>query len=801
LTSGRNAKLYELYRAVGVALGDNLSNYPDETTARQNAQKALTGKKCLLILDDVWELSVGRAFRDLISGTFTRLLITTRNLQINDLLNANEYRLKLIDESQAADYLRSWVGEDPKLDEIAEKLGYLFLALKLAGARMKKDNLSGADYLRTFDRVSRMKIDRNANDRDDSLEVSITLGVDAAFAGIEDDSLLYHTFGIFQEDTPIPQQTILQLWQRLRSDVDEFDLLEMLSALVDLALVDRHEDRTITLHDLLHSYTREKLGDRYVQTHQDLLDSYQAEQWHELSPDEPYLWWRIVYHLTEAEHADTLRDLLLDADFLQAKLNATDPSTLITDYDYLPDDSAVRLVQSAIRMSSHILNRDKTQLLNHLYGRLLAHRANQPDIDMLLTAIATHETQPALLTVQQTLQAAGGQILRTFSDHSDRVWAVAFSPDGTQLLSGSIDHTLKLWDTRSGQLLRTYTGHSLGVGAVAFSPDGTQLLSGSIDHTLKLWDVQSGQPLRPFMGHSHRVTTVAFSPDGQYLLSGSWDKTLKLWNAQSGQLLRTFEGHSDEVNAVTFSLDGQYLLSGSSDKTLKLCDAQSGQLLRTFEGHSDRVNAVTFSPDGTQLLSGSSDKTLKLWDVQSGQLLHTFTGHSGSVSAVAFSPDGTRLLSGSWDKTLMLWDIQSGQLLRTFSGHSLGVEAVAFSPDGTRLLSGSWDKTLKLWDAQSDQLTYSLESHSGRMNTMTFSSNGTQLLSGSADGTLKLWDVQSGQLTCTLTGHSERMNAVAAISSDSRFVLSDSGDEILIKLWDVQSGQLLRTFSGHSLGV
>jgi len=302
LTAGRDAKLYELYRAVGVALNDDLSNYPDETTARQNAQKALTGKKCLLILDDVWELPVGRAFRDLISGTVTRLLITTRNLQINDLLNANEYRLNLIDRSQAADYLRNWVGDDPKLEEIAEKLGYLFLALKLAGARMKKDNLSGADYLRTFDRVSRMKIDRNATNRDDSLEVSITLSVDAAFVGIEDDKLLYHTFGIFREDNPIPQQTILQLWRHLRPDADEFDLLETLNALVDLALVERHEDRMLTLHDLLHSYTREKLGNRYVQTHQDLLAVYRRTQngegWH-TARDDGYLYENLVFHLDQ----------------------------------------------------------------------------------------------------------------------------------------------------------------------------------------------------------------------------------------------------------------------------------------------------------------------------------------------------------------------------------------------------------------------------------------------------------------------------------------------------------------------
>lgn len=313
LTVGRTPSMYELYRAVGVALGDSLSNYPDETTSRQNAQKALAGKKCLLILDDVWELAVGRAFRDLISGTSARLLITTRNLQINDLLNANEYRLKLVDEAQAADYLRSWVGDDPDLETVAEKLGYLFLALKLAGALMKENGLSGAEYLSMFERVSDMEI------ADDNLEVSINLGVDAAFAQYDDRKLLYHTFGIFQEDVPVPQQTVLQLWSHLRPDVRPIDHLKTLTALVNLGLVERDEQKTITLHDLLHSYTREKLGDRYVQTHRDFLDSYGVEEWHELPQDEPYIWKELVYHLGEAKlYSDVLQTV--DKPFISAKI-------------------------------------------------------------------------------------------------------------------------------------------------------------------------------------------------------------------------------------------------------------------------------------------------------------------------------------------------------------------------------------------------------------------------------------------------------------------------------------------------
>ncbi|NIM16736.1 MAG: hypothetical protein GTO45_32505, partial [Candidatus Aminicenantes bacterium] len=95
------------------------------------------------------------------------------------------------------------------------------------------------------------------------------------------------------------------------------------------------------------------------------------------------------------------------------------------------------------------------------------------------------------------------------------------------------------WDGTSGKEVRTFKGHEGYVMSVSFSPDGTHLLSGSSDQTVKLWDRTSGKEVRTFKGHSDWVRSVSFSPDGTHLLSGSSDKTVKLWDRETGARLKT----------------------------------------------------------------------------------------------------------------------------------------------------------------------------------------------------------------------------------------------------------------------
>jgi WD40 repeat protein len=158
----------------------------------------------------------------------------------------------------------------------------------------------------------------------------------------------------------------------------------------------------------------------------------------------------------------------------------------------------------------------------------------------------------------------------------DAVRAVAFSPDGKQIASGSDDKTIKLWNATTGGLKKTFTGHSNWVQAIAFSPDGKQIASGSEDKTIKLWGATTGGLQKPFVGHSDWVQAVAFSPDGKQIASGSADESIKLWDlteALKVSRLGSAIGRivkfrackkiktSEAIEFLNFSEDGQRLVT------------------------------------------------------------------------------------------------------------------------------------------------------------------------------------------------------------------------------------------------
>ena len=380
--------------------------------------------------------------------------------------------------------------------------------------------------------------------------------------------------------------------------------------------------------------------------HRLLVDWCWAEYQHGITKEHLYCLRHLPTYFAEDGRDGDLRTLLLDFNWLQKKLEATDTNALIADYNYIADDAELRLIQDALQLSAHVLARDTRQLAGQLIGRLLDNKT--PSIQILLKQAAERKAWPWLRPLNRNLTAPGGPLIRTLEGHTGSVRVVVVTPDGRRALSGSEDQTLRLWNLETGQTLRTLEAHTRPVASMAVTPGGRRALSASHDQTLRLWDLESGKTICTLKGHADRVNAVAVTPDGRRALSASDDETLRLWDLSTGKKIRRLKGRMGRVSAVAVTPDGCRALSASEDQTLQLWDLESGKMLRTLEGHTKAVNAVAVTPDGRRALSASEDQTLRLWDLETGQTLRTLEGHTNGVNAVAVRPDGRHAVSVSF---------------------------------------------------------------------------------------------------------------------------------------------------------
>ncbi|MDC1069032.1 choice-of-anchor D domain-containing protein [Candidatus Kapabacteria bacterium] len=281
------------------------------------------------------------------------------------------------------------------------------------------------------------------------------------------------------------------------------------------------------------------------------------------------------------------------------------------------------------------------------------------------------------------------------------IMSLAYSLDGSKIISGSSFLTCNIWDADSGDELVTLEGHQDDIFSVSFSPDGNNILTGSLDETARIWDANTGEEIM-ILKHPDDVQSAVYSPDGTKIVTSCDDKEVKIWDAKSGNLIKRLIGHTDEVSSVAFSPNGKKIVSGSDDSTLIIWDANTGDKILRLFGHNGRVRTVAYSPDGKNIASGAFDSTIKIWDSDLGVEIHTLSGHKGWIHSISYSPDGKFIASGSRGERVRIWDTKIGNEILNFDEPDNEVHyahSVAWRPDGIGLVTaGSIYRQVKVWE-------------------------------------------------------------------------------------------------------
>ncbi len=262
------------------------------------------------------------------------------------------------------------------------------------------------------------------------------------------------------------------------------------------------------------------------------------------------------------------------------------------------------------------------------------------------------------------------QLIRTLRGLQGNVNAVLFSPNAPFVLAAggqpALGGEVRQWNFVNGEFIQAFSGHKDAIYALALTPDGKTLATGSYDQKIKLWDMATGKELKTLSGHNGCVYALAFRPDGKILGSASADRTVKLWDVASGERRATFSQSLKEVYALAFSPDNRQLVSGGADNRIRVWEISetaaenTNPLLHSKFAHEGAILNLVFSPDSKTLVSAANDRTIKLWDLLEMKERAVLETQPDWPQALAFG-EGSKVFVGRLDGSIGVYDVSTGK--------------------------------------------------------------------------------------------------------------------------------------------
>jgi WD40 repeat protein len=507
-----------------------------------------------------------------------------------------------------------------------------------------------------------------------------------------DDKRL-HDIAVFAGRGPVPQSAFEALWISQGCSTAETESL--VADLVDRSIVKR--DRSgLLLIDEGPAVTGDGSATPargMAAAHGRLVDGYRSRcpggSWPD-GPNDGYYFANIAYHMAQANRTRELHHLLLDYEWLRAKLAVAGIIGLLGDFAQpsLPADA--KAVDNALASSVAELAARPDRLASQLAGGLVG--LSSPGIDRLIAQIRDRAPRPWICPVTPAPYSTTGVLERDLPRHDGVVRSLAVTSDGRRIVSGGDDHTIRVWDMASGHLIHAMHGHADAVRAVALTPDDRRIVSGGLYDVVRVWDLETGQFLHSIAGYGgfRAVHSVAVTSDGDRVVWGGAGATVQVWDTANGRIEHVLKSQDHVVRSLVTTPDGKFVLSCGDAGLVQIWNLSTGRLVRVLNGKSRPAYSIAVTPDGNRIITGGHDYAVRVWDFASGRLEQTLWGHAAVVDAVAVTPDGSRIISCGGDRKVLTWDLSSGREVASWKpAPDTDVTAVCpFPTDPSRIACG-----------------------------------------------------------------------------------------------------------------
>ncbi|KAF9225109.1 WD40 repeat-like protein [Gyrodon lividus] len=291
------------------------------------------------------------------------------------------------------------------------------------------------------------------------------------------------------------------------------------------------------------------------------------------------------------------------------------------------------------------------------------------------------------------------QPLHIMQGNTEAISRLAYIPESTLFVSGSLDSRCKVWSAKDGIEVGKEMVHSVGLRTFAVSRDGKTMVSGGVDGRIMLWTLESRTKTIEQEISKAMILSIAISQDSKRVVSGHHDGTIRILDVSTGDLIAgPYKLHDGSIHSVTFSPDGSQIATGGDDGHICVIHSHSGKAVTpVFKAHDQRIWSLVW-PSSSRLISAARDTTIKYWDSYNGSLLASSHGHTEAVYALAISSDGKLLASASGDGTTRLWDTSTHEQIGSSLQHPTRLYSVALSSDAHYLAAAGYDRNVYIWN-------------------------------------------------------------------------------------------------------